>query len=182
MDPTKFVVEINLDGGSPTIAAHPAKRRLEKITEQGSWGQECRRLLALPDLDSNVRDCFHERWVVSGHRIREQIGDDRLLCSLLHHMLPSYSGKGLRLYRGENAQRWQAGKLGFCWTPDSDVAVMFARGLNALDGGGVLLACDCKADWIISGIHRHSDYLGEGQYTVDPFAISDVEVLAQYAP
>ena len=67
------------------------------------------------------------------------------------------SGPALHLFRGENLNRWREGQVGFCWTSKRDVAAMFARGLNAFQGG-VLLACHVQPEWIISGIHSHSDY------------------------
>ena len=75
---------------------------------------------------------FDSCWIEHGRRIRELIGNDRALCSLLRRRLPPYTGGAITLYRGENLGRWRAGALGFAWTPDVEVARMFARGLNAV--------------------------------------------------
>jgi hypothetical protein len=97
-------------------------------------------------------------------------------------VLPRYSGKELVLYRGENVQMWKKNLIGFCWTTSKDTARMFGRGLNSVPAGGLLIKCDCKADWIISGPSAHSRYLGEEEYTVDPFQISNIQLLEQYEP
>jgi hypothetical protein len=119
---------------------------------------------------------------VSGHDIRSQIDDDILLGRLLRHVLPKYTGENIILYRGENLDRWKERSIGFSWTKSRDTASMFGSGLNAVGGGGVLLSCKCKADWIIASPNEHSIYLDEYEYTVDPSQISGITVLEVYDP
>jgi hypothetical protein len=114
--------------------------------------------------------------------MREQIADDRLLVRLLRHLLPPYSGDALTLYRGENSTRWAAGSVGLAWTDKIDVARMFGGGLNAFNSGGVLLRGVFGPTAIISGTNAHSSYLGEAQFTVDPFGGAHIVVLETFPP
>lgn len=152
------------------------------ITEERRWKQEAEKFLGTESFSEEFVIHFHSVWTVSGHHIRSQIGDDILLAKLLWHVLPKYPGPDITLYRGENLERWKAGSIGFCWTPSQEIASMFGRGLNARDTGGMLLSCECKADWIISAPNKHSKYLGEDEYTVDPGQLVGVERLIGYAP
>ena len=128
------------------------------------------------------RAAFDTYWIEGGHRIREQVADDRLLTLFLRSVLPPYSGAPITLFRGENRDRLSAGSIGLCWTPDSKVAQMFASGLNATGSGGALLKATFSASAIISGPNAHSVYLGEQQFTVDPFAIGDLRTVAVFPP
>jgi len=132
-----------------------------------------------PHFDKAAFDTY---WIEGGHRIREQVGDDHQLAEFLWLSLPRYEAKEgarLELYRGENADRLRLGQLGFAWTPDRATAEMFASGLNACGGGGVLLRALLGAE-IIAGPGDHSRYLGEHQYTVDPTVGFPVERLAEF--
>lgn len=64
-------------------------------------------------------------WVTHGGRIREEIGDDKLLVGLLQAVLPRYEGPSMTLYRGESAERFTAGRLGLCWTSQRNTAEIF---------------------------------------------------------
>ena len=50
----------------------------------------------------------------------------------------------------------------------------FGSGLNAVGSGGVLLKAHFEPEAIISGPNAHSNYLGESQFTVDPFAVTTI--------
>jgi len=152
------------------------------ITKEKKWKHEAIRLLSTESFSQDFIKDFHTTWIVSGRHIRSQIEDDNLLVRLLRHMLPKYTGEDIRLYRGENLDRWEERSIGFCWTTSRDMASMFGSGLNAVGGGGVLLSCKCKADWIISPPNEHSNYLEEYEYTVDPSQISGINVLEVYDP
>ena len=132
-------------------------------------------------LTVEARKQFHSVWIEFGAKIRHQVGDDRRLASLMRTLLPSYRGEGLRLFRGENVDRYSHGRLGFCWTSVIEKAQMFGSGLNASHGaGGILLSAMISPASIIAEPNEHSVYLGEHEYTVDPFTFGDVEVLERY--
>lgn len=153
-----------------------------KITAQNRWNVFIHSLLSTEKYSQETINQFEVHWIEAGHRIREQVSDDQLLINLLRQILPPYKGTSLRLYRGENKLRWNLGDVGFSWSSNIDVAKMFARGLNSSPGGGLLLVGDFKAEAIISGVSSHSSYLGEDQYTIDPFYGNSVSILEEYKP
>lgn len=158
------------------------KSLLDTIHENGDWlsfAQNC----ALNGLcTGELQKSFHLYWIVKGHHIRFQVNDDTKLLSILRILLPPYTGKGLWLYRGENLARFEVKKIGFCWTTKEDTAVMFARGLNAYKAGGVLLKAWAPSAAIISGVHEHSEYLGEDELTVDGLLVEKLQVLQTFPP
>lgn len=119
---------------------------------------------------------FHLFWIQCGEFIRKQIKDDKLLVDMLWEMLPRYKGKELVLYRGENIQRFKNNCIGLCWTEDLKVAKKFST-RNACDHGGIILSATFSEKSIIAGIHPHSIYLDENEYTVDPFRLIDLQIL-----
>lgn len=140
------------------------------IKEQCLWGEYAIYLLNEREITSEAKDQFGTYWIEAGHHMREQIADDRTLVRLLRHLLPPYKGETIELFRGENRRRWQNKVVGLAWTASADTARMFGRGLNAIDTGGVLLKAFFEPEAIISGPNSHSNYLGENQFTIDPFA------------
>lgn len=129
------------------------------------------------------REYFATQWVTHGRSIRDQIRDDHFLVCTLRRWLPAYEGSGLILYRGESAERATSKQYGLCWTTDIEVATTFASGLNAVrPAGGLLLKAYASRDAVITAPGRHSKYLGESEYTVDPANLTDIEVLAQFPP
>nr|WP_321239311.1 hypothetical protein [uncultured Tolumonas sp.] len=126
-------------------------------------------------------DKMHMLWIVNGGHIRRHVQNDLLTLTWLKLILPKYTGDGLRLYRGECKFLYDQGLIGFCWTPKKDVAEKFARGLNAIESGGVLLSAMFSPEAILSAPNSHSaDWLGEYEYTCDPMRICSLEVLNQY--
>ena len=154
----------------------------EEMTNRKAWIEEVDNLLEKKGFSKEFVMAFHTNWTVRAHRIREQISNDKKLSMLLQHIFPVYAGEGKILYRGENKKRWGKGNIGFCWTTDKEIAVMFARGLNSINTGGLLLECDCKPEWIIIGPSDHSNYLGESEYTVNPELVTGIKVLLEYDP
>jgi hypothetical protein len=153
---------------------------LREITSAAAWRGVVESFLAgSAHLPSSPED-FGTYWIEGGHRIREQVADDRLLVKFLRAVLPPYAGGSITLFRGENQDRFSAGLVGFSWTPDSKVASMFAKGLNAVGSGGVLISTTLDSPAIISGPNAHSVYLGEQQFTVDPFAATGIRSVAVF--
>lgn len=148
---------------------------IRDITQNKRWKDECEALLKQELFSLEFIEAFHTHWVENAHHIRFQVGNDARLIELLRHIFPKYKGEGVLLYRGENIDRFRTNLTGFCWTQNIEVARMFARGLNAVSAGGVLLSCNCKKDWIIAAPNVHSNYLGEGEYIVDVLKASSIE-------
>jgi hypothetical protein len=165
-----------------TLGAH-----FQKVTEGGRWRDEAVKMLTTQAVDDATSAAFHTYWTVAGHRIREQIDDDTHLVLLLRAYLPPppadthQSGAALvTLYRGENAIRFDAGRIGLCWSHQEATAAMFAEGLNAMHGGGVLITAKCPTSGIIAGASPHSLYLGEDERTVDPSQLIEVVEIGRY--
>jgi len=152
----------------------------EEVTKRKAWNEEADNLLEKNSFSNEFITEFHTNWTVRGHKIREQINNDKKLSMLLQHILPEYVGEEKILYRGENKERWEKENIGFCWTTNKETAAMFARGLNSINSGGLLLKCNCKSEWIIIGPSNHSKYLGESEYTVSPDLVKNIRVLFEY--
>jgi hypothetical protein len=153
-----------------------------KTTEERRWGVHAQLLLDEKKPPVNIMEQFGTHWIEAGHRIREQIADDRILVRLLRHMLPTYQGNPVKLFRGENQERWEARKVGLAWTSNIDVARMFGRGLNSTPLGGVLLEGSFNPEAIICGPNSHSSYLGEEQFTIDPFYVTKIVPIEKFPP
>lgn len=153
---------------------------LRRITETGAWGTRARDFLGGPRPNVGLSVVFSTYWVEAGHRIREQVADDRLLVRLLRYMLQPYEGDAATLFRGESLERWEADEVGLAWTASIDIGRMFGRGLNSIPTAGVLLQGHFEPATIISGPNAHSRYLGEEQYTIDPFLVRDIVVVETF--
>ncbi len=155
---------------------------MEIIERDGLWRQAFLGIRRMPrGCCPRVAEGFHSDWTVRGHRIRQLVADDALLIDALHVLLPSYSGPGLMLYRGESTQRWRQRRIGSAWTSRIDIARMFGSGLNAINpGGGVLLVTEAPAEAIIVGPSDHSIYLDEHEYVVDRRLLNKISLLTRF--
>ena len=155
---------------------------LSQLTEANGWSQAVRSVIEGTTPQPWGDEDFSTYWIVAGHRIREQVAEDRVLARFLRLVLPPYQDGPVALYRGESRQRFASGSVGFSWSVSESVATMFAQGLNSAGGGGLLLRVRLDAPAVISGPNAHSRYLGEYQYTVDPSLCLGIAVLAEFAP
>lgn len=135
---------------------------------------------AAPGSDELARR-FHDQWHVCHHFVRKIIDDDALILDMLWTWLPRHDGPGLTLYRGENLQRLGMERVGFAWSDNMVTAHMFASGLNAVNGGGALLRAEVPPSAVIAGPSRHSLWLGESEFTVDPRRLARIELVARFA-
>jgi len=102
------------------------------------------------------REAIHSLWTVNGGHLRRKIKNDDLTLNVLLKYFPKYEGEGLIVYRGECRFLFEENKIGFCWTPERQVEIMFASGLNAIESGGVLLKAFAPEKAIISSPNEHS--------------------------
>ncbi|UYK67324.1 hypothetical protein NG831_03775 [Xanthomonas sacchari] len=152
---------------------------LERLTESGSWSETVAKILGGDSELPWGHEDFGTHWIVAGHRIREQVADDRALVQFLRKILPPYRGAAVVLFRGESRARFLAGNFGLSWSKNQAVAEMFAVGLNSI-GGGLVLRAAFSPEAIIAEPNAHSIYLGEYQYTVDPMAAKRTEVITEF--
>jgi hypothetical protein len=139
----------------------------EVFRHRSVWRELLRGLIATPPHDAEMAASFHTQWHVCHHFVRELVDDDELLLDMLWVWLPRYQGSARLLYRGENIARLAAGRVGFGWSDDEETARMFARGLNAVQSGGVILQTLAPVEAIIAGPSRHSLWLQENEFTLD---------------
>ena len=139
------------------------------------WRRLFADLIACPPRDTDISARFHEQWHVSHFNIRELVDDDDLVMDALWKWLPRYDGPAMLLYRGENIDRLDAGRIGTAWSNKEETAEMFARGWNAVGGGGVVLRTMAPAEAIIARPSAHSLYLGEAEFTVDWRKLGPIE-------
>ena len=144
------------------------------------WTEFVNTILVADQLAPEFQERFHLEWTVRGHHIRQSLRNDQILAKFLRSALPAYGGNGCVLYRGENLDRWSAGIIGFGWTTSEATARMFGRGLNAVSNGGVLLRTVASAESIIAGPSPHSHYLNEGEFTLEPALLRQIDVIEQY--
>lgn len=127
------------------------------------------------------RKRVHVLWTVNGGHIRKKVSNDALLLSVLLETLPVYKGAGKTLYRGECQDLYRQNKIGFCWTPNKDIARRFASGLNAIESGGVLLQAYASESAIISEPNNHSKIqMQEFEYTCNPNIIQRLKVIEEF--
>lgn len=103
----------------------------------------------------NDQSVFHKPkiatlWTQYGGDLRAKIRDDDLILSVLRKALPGYNGEGVTLYRGECWFLFDQHQIGFCWTSSQEIATSYAKGLNAVDSGGVLLKCYAPTEAILA--------------------------------
>lgn len=140
-------------------------------------------LIACAPRDPAIADRFHTQWHVSHHFIRELVDDDELLTKMLWTWLPRYTGSQMVLYRGENIDRLERGRIGTAWSDKEDTARMFASGWNAVSKGGVILETIAPAEAIIAGPSAHSaDWLGEREFTVDWRRLNEMKRSCYFPP
>lgn len=158
------------------------KAIMERIERARLWPQAVDAVVKFDLVPSKaIAEAFHTYWTEIGFRVREAVSNDPLMLNALRLLLPPYHGPGLTLYRGENLDRWQQGRLGFGWTPRREVATMFASGLAASEGtGGILVCANVPCNAIIASPGKHSRYLDEDEYIVDPRHLGTIQALEQF--
>ncbi|MFT8366873.1 MULTISPECIES: hypothetical protein [Gluconobacter] len=124
---------------------------------------------------------FRTEWTTRSHLIRDAFDDDNGLTAVLWQVLPPYRGQDLIIWRGEQARRFEDGRIGLNWSTDRDQAEIFARGLcTSYPGGGTLLKAEICAEDIISGFGTHAMDRREKGIVVDPTRVRKIESVSYY--
>jgi len=156
------------------------KLLLDYVHDHSDWLPFLQRISDSVLITPALQGAFHNKWIESGHFIRAKINNDEAVAFLLSKLMPKYDGEGLTVFRGENEYRFNSGQIGFCWTADREVAEMFACGLNAYRGQGLLLQAYASSDAIFSVPNSHSRYLGENEVTVNPRELTDLQIISSF--
>lgn len=145
------------------------------------WSEALKYILENHTLLKLKKDKIHTMWTVNGGHLRRKIANDELVAKVLTVALPGYEGNGLTLYRGECRFLYELNLIGFCWTPEIEVARIFARGLNAIESGGVLLKTFAPKEAILASPNDHSaNQMQEFEYTCNPHLLEGIELIASY--
>jgi hypothetical protein len=118
-----------------------------------------------------------DEWCRNGEHIRNEVGDDKVLMTALRILLPSYSGPGLTLYRGDNAWNRRKRTYGLSWSTERNTARDYARSCT---GGSVLLCTEAPPDAIISAPAFLNNGHGDDEYLVDRRLLLRVTVLERF--
>lgn len=165
------------------LELYPLLTGCDRLKHQIAWRDLVRALKTSPPSSMDLSQRFHTKWHEGHHFLRELVDDDDLLIDMLWIWLPRYSGGNLVLYRGENIDRFEAGRLGTAWSDLSETAELFASGLNAVGKGGIILRTSAPATAIIAGPTDHSaHWLRENEFTVDVRKLGNIETLERFAP
>ncbi len=157
-------------------------RSPERSRHRADWREFLRAIQAAPPSSAALAEAFHTQWHVCHHRLRELVEDDELLLDVAWVWLPRYVGADLELYRGENIDHFEVGRIGSAWSDKRETASVFASGLNAVGKGGVVLRVHAPVEAIIAGPSRHSLYLGESEFTVDTRRLGPVLPIECFPP
>jgi len=144
------------------------------------WRRQLALAVNTPPDTQELSMAFHTQWHVCHHRLRELVDDDRLLLDLAAAWLPRYEGPGLELYRGENIDRFEVGRIGSAWSNKLATAELFARAQNNAGRGGVVLRAAVPAPAIIAGPSAHSLRMDESEFTVDTRKLEAVALLTRF--
>ena len=117
-------------------------------------------------------------WISYGFHIARSLRHELyLVIDALRHLLPAYEGPSLTLYRSELRARYDQRVYGLSWTQDLKVAATFSRRRASDEGKGVILKITATAAMLIGFAGGHTDWIGEGEYVVDPRSIDEVEII-----
>ncbi|KQT33990.1 hypothetical protein ASG24_09505 [Methylophilus sp. Leaf414] len=119
-------------------------------TDASLWRETFTYLASVNDESIFLKEKIQSLWLIYGGDLRAKIKDDTLILEVLRRALPGYNGDGVTLYRGESWFLFDQDKIGFCWTIYEEIATTYAKGLNAVESGGVLLKCYAPKEAILA--------------------------------
>jgi hypothetical protein len=170
---TKYLIEL-IRNCSPAI-----RETLRAIHEEERSTHACAARADVKNFSRKAQTSFLSLWVECGHHIRREVADDVVLLDALRRLLPAYDGPSACLFRGEPWKDYSVQRHGICWSSDREAAEIYARGLNAMaGGGGVLIETTAPADAIISRAATTGVCGWEFEYVVDRRRLGEIRQLA----
>jgi hypothetical protein len=126
--------------------------------------------------------CWLSIWCMRGCYLRTIGGDQPTIVQAMRRILPPYSGRKRRVYRGESASNYRRHRLGISWTVDPTVARQFAQSpaFLASDGGSVVLAANAPRRAILARVFD-SHYAVEREVLIDPSKLRKVRRIESFA-
>ena len=156
---------------SDDTAAMACMRAMDRLR---CWHEAFESLITGPHAGEVSDEALQHFWITYGPHIADSMQADPILLATMKRLLPRYTGAGLVLYRGEDAERYRQRAIGMAWTPRIDKARMFAR---RRDPPGVVLRLDASPRVILSGPTDHSHWLGEVEFLLDTDIIGEPELI-----
>lgn len=144
--------------------------------DAGLWREAFAYLADINDAAIFQKEKIQSLWMAYGGDLRARIKDDASILRVLRKALPAYDGQGLTLYRGESWFLFDQNKIGFCWTTSEAVATSYAKGLNAVESGGVLLKCHAPPAAILAA----GQHAQENVFICDPGQLLRLTTLALF--
>jgi len=157
------------------------RKMLKALNDEGRSTAAFATLADMKNFSGKAQKAFLSIWTECGHHIRREVAHDVVLLDALRRLLPAYDGPKVRLYRGEPWKDFSVQHHGICWSSDRQAATIYARGLNAMPGGGgVLIETIAPTDAIISQAATTGVCGWEFEYVVDRRRLEEIHVLAKF--
>jgi hypothetical protein len=157
------------------------RKMLKALHDEGRSTAAFAALAGLKNFSCKAQTAFLSIWIECGHHIRREVADDTVLLDALRRLLPAYDGPMVRLYRGEPWKDFSVQRHGISWSGDQQAATIYARGLNAMPGGGgVLIETIAPTDAIISQAATIGVCGWEFEYVVDRRRLAEINVLDKF--
>jgi hypothetical protein len=142
------------------------------------WHEAIAQLITGTGPDEDLGRALLGFWISYGFHIASSLKGDLILVDAFKYLLPPYDGPALKLYRGELHSRHVERTYGFSWTSNLSVATMFAsRRQITGEGRAVTLEIEATSEMIAVLPGKHTSWLGEEEYVIDPRLIEAVRVL-----
>lgn len=142
------------------------------VVDAKLWQQAFEYISRLQDDSAFQKAKVATLWAQYGGDVRAKLKNDHLVLNVLKKTMPCNSEASQTLYRGESWFLFDQNQMGFCWTSSETIATSYAKGLNAVDSGGVLLKCTAPAEAILAIEH--------GVYICDPTRLLRMTTLALF--
>lgn len=146
------------------------------------WRQTFEYIARIQDESGFDQSSIAALWRQYGGDLRALIKNDALVLRVLKKCLADTRHQplqGLTLYRGESWFLFDQDQIGFCWTPSEALATSYAKGLNAVESGGVLLKCFAPAEAILA-VPPSASEMKQNTYICDPGALLRMTTLALF--
>lgn len=153
---------------------------VDVIENGGSWRKAFAACARLSAVHPETPERFVSLWCRYGDRLRQDVGDDRLLFNALRVLFGPYTGPAVTLFRGETMRNRQRRAYGPSWTTDPVVAESHARNRACHPSGAVLLMTLAPPEAIIGAPALLTDEWSEQEYLVDRRELTAVTVVQRF--
>lgn len=150
-----------------------SKKLLEDVANYGLFADAIPKILKLKPFRLDMARMFQYFWTEKGlyYRHRRGVSVDTLR-QLMWHCMPSYTGEGMMLYRGESLARFKSEEIGVSWTTDynpnnNGCTAKTMAGFHSEEASGVVLSAYFPSCAIISNASENTTRPDEQEYIAD---------------